>query len=83
MPKFPLCDFKLKKLGMKSFVKRQVPKYTMAQELKAKTNCRKFYKKHNRKIIILDDETYVSTDPSETSGKYFSILQALKMLNTV
>ena len=37
IPKFSLCHFKLKKLGMKAFVKSQVPKYTMAQELKAKT----------------------------------------------
>ena len=68
---------------MKAFVKRQVPKQTMAQELKVKTNCRKFHEKHNRKIIILDDETYVITDPSETPGKCFSMIQALKMLNTV
>ena len=54
---------------MKALVKRKVPKYTMAQELKAKTNYRKLYEKHNRKIIILDDETYVITNPSETPGK--------------
>ena len=82
-PKSSLCDFKLKKLGMKLFIKRQVQKYNMAQELKVKTNYRKFYEKHSRKIIILDDETFVVTYPSETTGKYFSMLQALKMLNTV
>ena len=55
---------------MTAFVKRQVSKYTMPQKLKVKTNCRKFNEKHNRKIIILDDETYVITDPSETPRKY-------------
>ena len=46
--------------------------------IESENHCRKFYEKHNRKIIILHDQTYVITVPSETPDKIFFYATSLK-----
>jgi len=47
------------------------PKYTQNQLKRAKTNSRKVYRKALNKILVIDDETYVTCDPRETGGQRF------------
>lgn len=48
-----------------------VPKYTDRQAKRAKTNCRKVYRKSIGKVLIIDDETYVKRDPKANYGQQF------------
>ena len=66
-----ISDFKVHTLGMKAFVKKKVPKYSEAQEKRAKTNSRKIYEKQTQKVLVIDDETYMNIDPTQTPGKKF------------
>jgi transposase len=50
---------------------RTVPKYTVDQQNRAKTNCRKIYRKSLNKVLILDDETYVTADPKDMCRSMF------------
>ena len=60
-----------KRIGLKTRKCITVPKYTQKQEKRAKTNCRKVYRKSIGKILILDDETYVKREPKANYGKQF------------
>jgi len=49
------------------------PKYLKDQKRRAKTNSRKLYRKTIGKVLIIDDETYVTCDPKSTGGnRYYS-----------
>ena len=37
----------------------------------SKTNCRKIYRNSIHKILVLDDETYVPSDPKQTNIKTY------------
>ena len=51
---------------------QKIPKYTIRQEKRAKTNCRKIYRRSIGKVLILDDESYVKCDPKANFGhKYY------------
>lgn len=63
-------------LGFKSYKCQYGPKYSVNQEKRAKTACRKLYRKvipsGENKVLIIDDETYVPIDPEDIPGtKYY------------
>lgn len=66
-----LQRIKLKDLGIKARTKKTVPKYVKDQENRAKTACRKICDSLSGKVAVIDDETYVMVDPSETPGKKY------------
>ena len=47
------------------------PNYKKNQSNRGKTNSRKVYRKSIGKVLILDDETYVTCDTRETGGQEF------------
>ena len=62
------------KLDLRSRKKVRAPMYTKDQERRAIRNCRKLAQKldkHKRWIIIIDDETYVPSDPTQIPGQQF------------
>ncbi len=65
LKKSTLSDIKLK-CGIKSAKCQLAPKYTENQLKRAKTNCRELYRNFLGKVLILDDETYVMSDPKNT-----------------
>jgi transposase len=65
------CQDIKKSLGIKSNKCQKVPKHTDDQQKRAKTNCRKIYRKSINKVLILDDETYVKKDPIANYGQRF------------
>lgn len=62
-----------KKAGIRSKVKRKVPKMTVKQYESAKKNCAKLYKmcvpSGGSFFIIMDDETYMELDPQQAKKK--------------
>lgn len=67
---------KREELGMKAYKSEPAPKYTGKQKQRAKSACRKIYRRllpsGDNKILIIDDETYVPLDPSQIPGdKYY------------
>lgn len=63
------------RLGIKSNKCTEVPKYNENQKRRAKTNCRKVYRKSVNKVLVMDDETYVMFDPKNTPGsKWFHFI---------
>lgn len=62
-----------RKAGIRSKVKRKVPKLKPQQIESAKKNCLKLYKKcvpsGGNYFIIMDDETYMELDPQEAKKK--------------
>jgi hypothetical protein len=71
MAQSTLMKIKLKKLGIKGYVKKKVPKYSGDQETRAKTGARHVYKKSLEKTMIIDDESYFPFDPSDVPGKKY------------
>ena len=67
-----LSDIKVKKLGITARTKKKAPMYTQDQEARAKTGCRKVYEKTRKKVLVIDDETYVSLDPAQIPGRHFA-----------
>ena len=64
-----------KMLGIKTKKCLKHPKYAQKQEIKAKTNCRKIYRRSIGKVLILDDETYVKSYPKANYGhKYYHFM---------
>jgi len=49
----------------------KISKYNESQAKRAKTNCRKLYRKSVTKVLVLDDETYVPCDPRQTRDLSF------------
>ncbi len=68
--KSTLSDIKLK-CGIKSAKCQLAPKYTENQFKRAKTDCRKLFRNSLGKVLILDDETYVMSDPKNIPGNKF------------
>lgn len=62
---------KKKVLNIKAYSKQSQPKYIKDQKKRAKTGCLKIYKKVIRKMLIIDDETYMPFDPQDVPGKTF------------
>ena len=62
---------KVHKLGITARTKVKAPKYVKDQENRAKTGCRKIWEKSRKKVLIIDDETYVTFDPSQLPGRHF------------
>ena len=60
-----------KKYGIKTNKCIKVPKYVENQEKRAKTNCRKLYRKSVTKVLVIDDETYVPCDPRQACVQKF------------
>lgn len=63
---------KVHKLGITARRKQTVPKYTGNQKERAKTACRKIYRKRllsaKNKILVIDDETYVPAETDQVPG---------------
>lgn len=63
---------KVQDLGIKAYRKESVPKYTGDQAERAKTACRRIYRKRllteEPTILIIDDETYVPVDRDQIPG---------------
>lgn len=66
-----ISRIKVHNLGITARTKKNAPKYIKDQEERAKTGLRKVYKKMRDKILVIDDETYVTFDPSELPGRKF------------
>jgi transposase len=66
-----LQDIKVHKLGIKAYTKKSAAKNTPAQEKKITERLPKLYNKILRKIVVIDDESYVLQDPEETPGRKF------------
>jgi transposase len=60
-----VSDIKVHKLGITARTKIKAPKYVKDQEARAKTGCRKILEKCRKKVLVIDDETYVPFDPSQ------------------
>lgn len=71
IPKSTVSDIKVKKWGIKARIKADAPKYIKDQEERAKIGCQNILRKAARKVIIMDDETYVPLDPSQVPGRKF------------
>jgi hypothetical protein len=67
-----LCKIKKKELHIKSYRKQRAPKYKQGQIERAESGARYLYRKLHRAnepvVIIMDDETYFPSDPSEVHG---------------
>ena len=71
-------------LGIKSNKCQKTPKYVKNQKKRAKTNCRKIYRKSIRKVLVLDDETYVKSDPKANYGnRYYHCKDKQKVPDSV
>ena len=62
---------KTHKLGIKTYTKQSAPKYVKDQAQRAKSGCRRVYRKQLSKVLVIDDETYVMWDPKDTPGKKY------------
>ena len=66
-----VSKIKVKKLGIRARTKKFAPKYIKDQKNRVKTGARHINKKCLKKILIIDDETYLPLDPSEVPGRNF------------
>jgi transposase len=65
-------DIKVKKLKIKAFKRKTAPKYVKDQKIRAKKNCGKIVNvRAKKKILIIDDETYVPVDPQDVSSNLY------------
>ena len=71
MARSTVGHIKVKKLGITARTMKKSPKYLAGQEERAKKGCRKVYEKLRKKVLIIDDETYVPLDPSQVPGRRF------------
>lgn len=71
LPKSTTHHIKQNILGYKGRKRVAVPKYRPGQEDRAKSGCRHVYEKQIRKYLVIDDETYVLADPTQTPGVYY------------
>lgn len=71
MKKSTVSKIKVNKLGITARVKTKAPKYSDGQEARVKTGCRKVYNKTRKKVLVIDDETYVTFDPKQSPGRQF------------
>jgi len=78
MNRSTLSDIKSKKLKIKGYTRKPFPKHINNQEARAKTGLRKIYEKARRKVLVIDDESYVIANPAETPGRKFFHAKNLK-----
>lgn len=72
MPRSTFKHIKCHNLNIKGYSMTEVPKYINNQEKRAKTGCRKLYDKFTaNKVLIIDDEMYVPTDPKLVKVRQF------------
>jgi hypothetical protein len=75
IPKSTFNRIKVHILGIKGHRKIKFPKYRNGQENRAKTNCRKIYRKivlsRTNNVLLIDDETYVTEDREQIPGVKF------------
>ena len=62
---------KLHKLGIKSYTKKSSANHTEVQYKYVNERLPKFYNKILRKIVVIDDESYVLQYHKETSERQF------------
>ena len=73
-----------RKLGIKTKKCQKIPKYSKTQERRAKTNCRKIYRRSIGKVVIFDDETYCKVDPKANYGtQSYHFIDENKVPNSV
>lgn len=67
-----VCKIKNKDLHIKSYRKQRAPKYKQGQIERAESGARYLYRKLHRAkepvVIIMDDESYFPSDPSQVRG---------------
>lgn len=68
IPKSTYSDIKIHKLGIKAYKRETIAKHTEEQKQRAKKNCKKILNKAKKKILLIDDETYVPIDPEQIEG---------------
>jgi hypothetical protein len=73
---------KVNKLGIRAYTKKSAAKHTEAQEKKVKERLPKLRNKMLRKIVVMDDESLVLQDPSETPGRQFFHAKDPSKVNT-
>ena len=66
-----LQHIKRNKLGIKSYTKKSSANLTVDQEMSVKERLPKLYNKILRKIVVIDDESYVLQNPEETPGRQY------------
>ena len=66
-----LHHIKVKKLGYKARTKKKAASLTEAQKIKCNNRIPNLAKKILRKVVIMDDETYVFADPSQGATREF------------
>lgn len=69
--KSTLSRIKTKDLNIKARVKKTVPRYFKDQSARAKSGARFVLDKKRRKVLVIDDETYVVIDPEDVPGRKF------------
>ena len=69
--KSAVSRIKVQKLGISAKTMKKSSQYVKDQEPRTKTRLRKIYKKTRKKVLIIDDETYVPINPSELPGRKF------------
>jgi transposase len=69
-PKY-LQKIKVRTLGIKAYTRKSAAKHTDAQEKTVKERLPSLHRKILRKILVMDDESYVLQDPTETPGRQF------------
>lgn len=69
--KSSIARMKTHDLQLKAFAKLSAPKYIKDQEVRAKRGCRRVYEKTLKKVLIIDDETYVPVDPMDVPEKQY------------
>lgn len=75
-----LSHIKIKTLHLRARTKKIVPRYINNQETRAKSGARFVCDKARRKILIIDDETYVPADPEDVPGrKFYHCLDPIKV----
>ena len=62
---------KVNSLNIRARTKKPGPKHSEGQILRINNNLPKLCRKFAKKIVILDDETYVPINPEEISGREF------------
>ena len=66
-----LQKFNLHKLGIVARVKKSMSKYIKHPENHCQKKGKKLYREMSKKIVVMDNETYVILNPAETPGRKF------------
>jgi len=66
-----VSDIKLHQRGRTAQTMKNASKYLAGQEQRAKTECRKIYEKVRKKVLVIDDETWITNNPSQLPRRGF------------